>query len=80
MVYVARYLARNKEKIINFKESLLHLWLPVAVILAFILLYRFGEAMLLKVASLFLLDKPELGGLGLSTQEFGRCGFTSFSK
>ena len=35
MVYVARYLARNKEKIINFKESLLHLWLPVAVILAF---------------------------------------------
>lgn len=43
----------------------------IAIILAFILLYRFGEAMLLKVASLFLLDKPELGGLGLSTQEFG---------
>ena len=35
------------------------------------MLYRFGEAMLIKVASLFLLDKPELGGLGLSTQEFG---------
>ncbi|MBE9231391.1 MFS transporter [Cuspidothrix issatschenkoi LEGE 03284] len=43
----------------------------IAIILAFILLYRFGEAMLIKVASLFLLDKPELGGLGLSTQEFG---------
>ena len=27
--------------------------------------------MLLKIASLFLLDKPELGGLGLSTQDFG---------
>nr|WP_325078916.1 MFS transporter [Sphaerospermopsis aphanizomenoides] len=43
----------------------------IAIILAFILLYRFGEAMLLKIASLFLLDKPELGGLGLSTQDFG---------
>ncbi|MEH2364401.1 MFS transporter [Nostoc sp.] len=43
----------------------------ILIILAFILLYRFGEAMLVKIASLFLLDKPELGGLGLSTQEFG---------
>ncbi|HLO83928.1 MAG TPA: MFS transporter [Nostocaceae cyanobacterium] len=40
-------------------------------ILAFILLYRFGEAMLLKVATLFLLEKSESGGLGLSTEEFG---------
>ncbi|WP_138501805.1 MFS transporter [Nostoc sp. PA-18-2419] len=40
-------------------------------IIAFILLYRFGEAMLLKIASLFLLDKPEVGGLGLSTSEVG---------
>ncbi len=43
----------------------------IVIILAFILLYRFGEAMLIKIASLFLIDKPELGGLGLSTQEFG---------
>jgi PAT family beta-lactamase induction signal transducer AmpG len=43
----------------------------IVIILAFILLYRFGEAMLLKIASLFLIDNPELGGLGLSTQEFG---------
>lgn len=43
----------------------------IAVIIAFILLYRFGEAMLVKLASLFLLDKPELGGLGLSTSEVG---------
>ncbi|MCC5631591.1 AmpG family muropeptide MFS transporter [Nostoc sphaeroides CHAB 2801] len=40
-------------------------------ILAFILLYRFGEAMLVKMASLFLLDKPEVGGLGLSTSDVG---------
>lgn len=43
----------------------------IGVILAFILLYRFGEAMLVKIASLFLLDKPELGGLGLSTSDVG---------
>ncbi|MCP6759655.1 MAG: MFS transporter [Fischerella sp. CENA71] len=43
----------------------------ILAILAFILLYRFGEAMLLKIASLFLLDKPEVGGLGLSTSDLG---------
>ncbi|MEH2045886.1 MFS transporter [Nostoc sp.] len=40
-------------------------------ILAFILLYRLGEAMLVKIASLFLLDKLEVGGLGLSTSDVG---------
>ena len=43
----------------------------IGIILAFILLYRFGEAMLVKIASLFLLDQVELGGIGLSTKEFG---------
>lgn len=43
----------------------------IGAILAFILLYRLGEAMLLKIASLFLLDKIEKGGLGTSTEEFG---------
>jgi PAT family beta-lactamase induction signal transducer AmpG len=43
----------------------------ILFILGFILLYRFGEAMLVKFASLFLLDKPEVGGLGLSTSEVG---------
>ena len=52
---ISSYFAQNK--IIN--------------ILAFILLYRFGEAMLVKIASLFLLDKPEVGGLGLSTSDVG---------
>lgn len=37
MMFVSRYLARNKEKEINFKESLLYLWLPVAVVLVLIL-------------------------------------------
>ena len=39
--------------------------------LAFILLYRFDEAQLVKVISPFLLDGPEAGGLGLSTSQVG---------
>tara|TARA_R110001583_G_scaffold49255_2_gene154198 strand:- start:14383 stop:15573 length:1191 start_codon:yes stop_codon:yes gene_type:complete len=42
MVYVARYLARNKDKIINLKETMFQLWLPVAVILALILPANFS--------------------------------------
>jgi MFS transporter, PAT family, beta-lactamase induction signal transducer AmpG len=40
-------------------------------ILAFLLLYRLGEAQLLKLVAPFVLDKPEVGGLGLSTQDLG---------
>jgi len=39
--------------------------------LAFLLLYRFAEAQLVKIASLFLLDTREAGGLGLSTGAVG---------
>jgi PAT family beta-lactamase induction signal transducer AmpG len=39
--------------------------------LAFVLLYRFGEAQLLPVAKLFLLDAREKGGLGLTNGQFG---------
>ncbi|BAU10436.1 major facilitator transporter [Leptolyngbya sp. NIES-3755] len=40
-------------------------------VIAFILLYRLGEAMLVKLAAPFLLDAPEVGGLGLSTAQVG---------
>jgi MFS transporter, PAT family, beta-lactamase induction signal transducer AmpG len=40
-------------------------------ILAFIFLYRIGEAMLVKLAPPFLLDATEAGGLGLSTSQVG---------
>lgn len=56
-------------------------WLPIVaawlrqpragVIVAFILLYRLGEALLLKLAAPFLLDGRDAGGLGLSTQQVG---------
>lgn len=40
-------------------------------ILGFLLLYRLGEAQLVKMASPFLLDPIEVGGLGLSTGQVG---------
>ncbi len=39
--------------------------------LAFFLLYRLGEALLVKMSSPFLLDAKEIGGLGLTTGEVG---------
>ncbi|MBV8502164.1 MAG: MFS transporter [Paucibacter sp.] len=43
----------------------------ILVTLGFLLLYRFPEAQLLKLAVPFLLDKPETGGLGLATAQVG---------
>ena len=40
-------------------------------ILAFLLLYRFAEAQLLKLVTPFMLDPREAGGLGLKTQDVG---------
>ena len=39
--------------------------------LAYLLLYRLAEAQALKLVTPFLLDKREVGGLGLTTQEVG---------
>jgi MFS transporter, PAT family, beta-lactamase induction signal transducer AmpG len=41
------------------------------VIVAFILLYRLGEAMLLKLAAPFMLDSHAEGGLGFTTAQVG---------
>jgi MFS transporter, PAT family, beta-lactamase induction signal transducer AmpG len=43
----------------------------IGVILAFILLYRFGEGMLLKMAQPFLLDKRDIGGMGFTVSDIG---------
>ncbi|TWH50328.1 MFS transporter [Dulcicalothrix desertica] len=43
----------------------------IGAILAFILLYRLGEAMFVTLAPLFLVDTIEAGGLGLSTDTVG---------
>ena len=43
----------------------------IFLIISFILFYRFGEAQLVKLASPFLLDPKEAGGLALSTSQVG---------
>lgn len=43
----------------------------IILIISFILLYRFGEAQLVKIAPLFMLDWIEVGGLGLTTSQYG---------
>jgi len=47
MIYIARYFARNKDMKIEFKESILPLWLPVALILGLIFPANFSTAVLL---------------------------------
>lgn len=54
MVYVARYLAKNKEKVISLKESLLTLWLPIAVVLILILPANFSTTAIIFVMILML--------------------------
>lgn len=43
----------------------------IGIVLLFLLFYRFGEAQLIKLASPFLLDAQEAGGLALTTGEVG---------
>ena len=43
----------------------------IVPMLAFVLLYRLGEAQLLPVAKLFLLDPRTRGGLGLTNEQYG---------
>lgn len=55
----------------------------IGVTLGFLLLYRFPEAQLLKLASPFLLDPVAQGGLGLSTKavgiSYGTVGLTALT-
>ncbi len=43
----------------------------IGIALSFILFFRLGESQLLKIASPFLLDSPDVGGLDFSTSEVG---------
>jgi len=43
----------------------------IGILLLFLLLYRFGEAQLVKIVVPFLLDAREIGGLGLTTGQVG---------
>lgn len=43
----------------------------IGIVLAFILLFRLGESQLLKMLTPFLVDKTDVGGLGLETEDVG---------
>ncbi len=73
MVYVARYLSKIKNTEITFKESVLPLWLPVAIVLALILPANFSTTAIIGamvIALLFMGGYPikylaAMMGLGL---------------
>jgi len=54
MIYIARYLTKIKDKEITFKESILPLWVPVALILGLILPANFSTTAIIFVMVLTL--------------------------
>lgn len=64
---------RKKEEQLSFLEIFADYFKQpkIIAIVSFILLYRVGEAILLKMAAPFLLDDPSQGGLGLPTTTVG---------
>lgn len=63
----------GKTDAVSFREVVISYFRQEGIIatVAFILFYRLGEAMLLKMVSPFLLDVKAAGGLGLTTSEVG---------
>jgi PAT family beta-lactamase induction signal transducer AmpG len=70
---VAAVTTSTSERITGFIEPFIDFFRKprILAILAFLLLYRFPEAQLVKLATPFLLDTREAGGLGLTTGEVG---------
>jgi len=62
-----------KQVFADFVETFVTFFKKDGIVLSivFILIFRLGEAQLVKLASPFLLDDPEVGGLGLSTSNIG---------
>ncbi|QOG02088.1 MFS transporter [Flavobacterium sp. MDT1-60] len=63
----------NKEHHQNFATIFISFFKKkqIGLVLAFILVFRLGESQLLKMLSPFLLDKKEIGGMGLDTEAVG---------
>jgi PAT family beta-lactamase induction signal transducer AmpG len=62
-----------KQVVADFVETFVTFFKKDGIVLSliFILIFRLGEAQLVKLATPFLLDDPEVGGLGLSTSNIG---------
>lgn len=67
MVYVARYLAKIQDKVVTFKETLVPLWLPVALVLGLILPANFSTTAIIgsMVIALVFLGGYPLRYLGI---------------
>lgn len=66
--------AKSFQQVIrDFSETFVSFFKKEGIVLSitFILIFRLGEAQLVKLASPFLLDEPAVGGLGLSTSNIG---------
>lgn len=65
--------AVSKEKPTGFLEVFTSFFNKpgIGIALAFILTFRLGESQLVKMAAPFMLDSPEDGGLGYSTEQIG---------
>ncbi len=55
MVFTARYLSRNKDKKIEFKDSFFQFWLPVGMVLAMILPANFSTTAIIFVVILMVM-------------------------
>lgn len=62
-----------REAMTEFVETFVSFFRKPGIMMAitFLLLYRLPEALLTKICPLFLTEKVSLGGLGLSTSEYG---------
>lgn len=62
-----------REVLADFGETFISFFQKKGIItgLLFILVYRLGEAQLVKLASPFMLDEASKGGLGLTTEDIG---------
>ena len=54
MIFVARYLSRNRDKEIKFKESLWQFWLPIGIVLILILPANFSTTAIIFASILML--------------------------
>ena len=65
--------ASTENLVASFKETFASFFRKdrIGISILFLLLYRFSEAQLVKLAAPFLLDSTEAGGLALSTAEVG---------
>ncbi len=54
MIFAARYLSRNKEKVIKFKDSLWQFWLPIGIVLVLILPANFSTTAIIFASILML--------------------------